>query len=352
MLCPETWNFEPLPHYTTILHLDVMKNANAIELVKSHYFNHSISMVLPDTVTVPQNLHNCLSKDTDYYRINKLHVNDLLNIEFIEAFVKKGNCSTYRKSVKSKCAQLLATHDCSNFPYIFLYKLLCFFFHCTSTVVRINLTNENFIPGKKNYERIRIALEERLTQKFDVIVSWDPPDISMCPSSIAAWFYARNYNVCLCCQKFSQKIKYSLTIPTYEDTCNNTDIDFFEWLGVFSIDGDLSTKREDNYANTYQCPSPLIHVKQVQYLQWTGFFTRQKIQEVYNVLKQYVLSRDTLPWISLDIQGFADSAISFDLKEHMFLTDGDNSYTIVFHPKGKVVIRRNLSSNSKIKVHR
>ena len=43
MLCPETWNFEPLPHYTAILHLDVMKNANAIALVKSHYFNHSVS---------------------------------------------------------------------------------------------------------------------------------------------------------------------------------------------------------------------------------------------------------------------------------------------------------------------
>ncbi|KYN20080.1 hypothetical protein ALC57_07586 [Trachymyrmex cornetzi] len=49
-----------------------------------------ISVVLPNTVTVPQNLHNCLSKDTNYYRINKLHVSDLLNIEFIEAFVKKG----------------------------------------------------------------------------------------------------------------------------------------------------------------------------------------------------------------------------------------------------------------------
>ena len=59
--------------------------------------------------------------------------------------------------------------------YIFLYKFLCFFFQCTSKVVRIDLTNESFIPGKKNYERIRIALEERLTQKFDVIVSWDPP---------------------------------------------------------------------------------------------------------------------------------------------------------------------------------
>jgi len=108
-----------------------------------------------------------------------------------------------------------------------------------------------------------------------------------------------------------------------------------------------STKGEDDYVNTYQCPSPLRYVGQMQYLQWTGFFTRQKIQEIYNVLKRYILSRDTLPWISLDIQGFADSPISFDLKEHTFFTDGDNSYTIVFRPKNKVVIRRNLSSNNR-----
>lgn len=57
---------------------------------------------------------------------------------------------------------------------IFLYKFECFFFRYTSKVVRIHLTNENFVPGKKYYERVRMALE-RLEQKFDVIVSWDPP---------------------------------------------------------------------------------------------------------------------------------------------------------------------------------
>lgn len=111
-----------------------------------------------------------------------------------------------------------------------------------------------------------------------------------------------------------------------------------------------STEEEDNYANTYQYSSPSTNVGQVQYLQWTGFFTRKKIQEIYNALKQYVLSRNTLPWVSLDIQGFADSPISFDLKEHMFFTDGDNSYTVVFRPKGEAVIRKNLSSNNKVKI--
>jgi len=115
MLCPEIWNFESPPHFTATLHLDMikLKKSDVPTVVKNHYFNHSvnnffqnlaslhddiltirtfyiqISVVLPDTV-VPQNLYNCLLEDTDYYRINKLRVSDLLNMEFIEAFVKKG----------------------------------------------------------------------------------------------------------------------------------------------------------------------------------------------------------------------------------------------------------------------
>lgn len=67
------------------------------------------------------------------------------------------------------------------------------------------------------------------------------------------------------------------------------------------------------------------------------------------MLKQFVLPENSsnFMWISLDIQGFADSLVSFDLKEHMFFTDGDNSYTIVFLPHGDAIIRRSLSSNNK-----
>lgn len=43
--------------------------------------------------------------------------------------------------------------------------------------MKIDLTSKSFIPGKKNYERVRTALKERLKQTFDVIVSWDPPGI-------------------------------------------------------------------------------------------------------------------------------------------------------------------------------
>lgn len=92
MLCPETSNFKPPRHYISMDRRDFTK-IDISAGMNTHYFNHSVSVVLPDTVTVPDTLRNCLSEDTDYYRINALQVCDLLSTEFIEAFVKKGEVS-------------------------------------------------------------------------------------------------------------------------------------------------------------------------------------------------------------------------------------------------------------------
>lgn len=54
---------------------------------------------------------------------------------------------------------------------------------------------------------------------------------------MAAWFHTQGYNVRLCRQTLTRRIEYSLAVPTIQDK-NNID-EFFEWLGVFSIAGDL-----------------------------------------------------------------------------------------------------------------
>ncbi|XP_050446079.1 ribonuclease P protein subunit p40-like isoform X1 [Cataglyphis hispanica] len=357
MLCPETYDFKPPRHYVSVDNRDFTKT-DIPSVMDTHYFNHSISIVLPDTVTVPSTLWDCLSEDTDYYRINALCAYDLLNAEFIEAFIKKGEVSLLTIENKidlqnSICVTptgyLLLSLVTEDYQALGLEGKPSFFDRKPHTryVVTINLKNENFVPGKKNYERTRIALK-RLKQSFDVVVLWDPPRTDLCPSSIAAWFYACNYDVYLCHQTCFQRAKYSTTIPILQEGC---DLDkFFEWLGFFSIGGDLFNREMDNYVNTYECPPLSIDIGQVQHLQWTGFFTRKKLHEIYNVLKEYVLSRKTLPWVSLDIQGFADSPISWDLKEHMFFTDGDNSYTIIFRPTGESIVRKSLSSNNKPRI--
>jgi len=53
-------------------------------------FCSQVSVVLPDAINVSEGITNALKEDCDYYKVEDIHVCDLINKEFIEAFVKKG----------------------------------------------------------------------------------------------------------------------------------------------------------------------------------------------------------------------------------------------------------------------
>lgn len=53
-------------------------------------FCSQVSVVLPDAINVSEIITDALNEDCDYYRVEDIHVCDLINKEFIEAFVKKG----------------------------------------------------------------------------------------------------------------------------------------------------------------------------------------------------------------------------------------------------------------------
>ena len=53
-------------------------------------FCSQVSVVLPDTINVSEVITNALNEDCDYYKVEDIHVCNLINKEFIEAFVKKG----------------------------------------------------------------------------------------------------------------------------------------------------------------------------------------------------------------------------------------------------------------------
>lgn len=124
------------------------------------------------------------------------------------------------------------------------------------------MKSENF-TSKKNYEHVQTSLKKHFDKKFNIIISWNPSgkffiifyliyflfifmkfyfihiflEENVCPSSVAAWFHKRKYNVFLCQQVFLQRTEYCLSIPIIS---NESDHDkFFEWLGVFTICGDL-----------------------------------------------------------------------------------------------------------------
>jgi hypothetical protein len=49
-----------------------------------------VSVVLPDTINVSEEITDSLNEDCEYYEVEDIHVSHLISKEFIEAFVKKG----------------------------------------------------------------------------------------------------------------------------------------------------------------------------------------------------------------------------------------------------------------------
>ena len=93
---------------------------------------------------------------------------------------------------------------------------------------------------------------------------------------------------------------------------------------------------------------PHTNIDNILHIKCSGFFTRKQILRIYEATRNFMTTNvDKMPWGSLDVQGFADSPVSWGLKEHNFYVDGDNSYTIVFQSNGDCVIRKSLCSNKK-----
>ena len=49
-----------------------------------------VSVVLPEAINVPEIIKDSLNEDCDYYKVENLQICELVCMEFIEAFVKKG----------------------------------------------------------------------------------------------------------------------------------------------------------------------------------------------------------------------------------------------------------------------
>lgn len=61
--------------------------------------------------------------------------------------------------------------------------------------------------------------------------------------------------------------------------------------------------------------------------------------------RNFLRQRPDIPWASLFVQGYADSPISWHLKEHNYFTDGDNDYTLILKPNGDFLSQSILSSS-------
>ncbi|XP_011314803.1 ribonuclease P protein subunit p40 isoform X2 [Fopius arisanus] len=354
MLCPKVWDLKAPQHHNEIAH---WRQQEVPLTISNHYYNHSVSVVAPHKTELPVDIVDNILEDSEYYKVEALPVWRIIDKEFIEAFVKKGELTLLSINTRidlENCicvtpkGQLVLSLRAEDYQKLGIEGKGSYFDRVKNSryVVQVDLKKEAFTPGKRNYERVRKCLEENLEQVFDVIVIWEAPETNLCPSSVAAWFHQKGYKVSLCRQRYSKRLVCDCRIPSVSPDCN--DEKFIEWLGIISIGGDVKNEDPENYMNSYISPCPNASRGDVFFAEWRGFFSRKRLEGIYKKLQDYVEhSSASSSWLSLHVQGFADSPVSWGLKEHSFYTDGDNSYTIVFHSNGEKLISKSLSSNNK-----
>ncbi|XP_049801520.1 ribonuclease P protein subunit p40-like isoform X5 [Schistocerca nitens] len=288
MLSPEIWSFSSP---CSKLSSKVLKEEDDAEksdaIVSTHHFNHMISVVIPDTLSVPSSIVDALLEDCAYYRILAVPAVELINRNFLDAFVRR--------------------------------------------VINLDLKASNFGPGTKNYERVFWCLKNCFNVKFDILLAWDPPVENICPSSVAAYFDDKGYIVHQCHPHFSKRISYNVPVPPVtarKEEESSEYCDVLEWLGAFSVGVDLDLEPREDFLSTYSVPDGCKLIGQVAYVSWQGFFTKKPILKLLGILRKYTEERRNLCWTSMNVQGFLDSPITWSLKEQGFFTSGDNHYTL------------------------
>ncbi|XP_033755809.1 ribonuclease P protein subunit p40-like [Pecten maximus] len=203
-------------------------------------------------------------------------------------------------------------------------------------VVTINLLEKCFRPEKKKYQRVFRCLRDRLDVRFDVIMTWDPNDDALCPSSLQKYFQIKGHTCVKTNVRCQQRLLKHLQVPILdvEMDCSGTleynQDDVYEWLGGVAVNTCLNGE-PDNYTTTYSYPGPTREVDHSIYVQYKGFFSPSTIHKVMEELRNHI-QKAKAPWACLTVHGLVDSPVSWETKEHGFLTCGDNIYTLLVFP--------------------
>ncbi|KAK5646843.1 hypothetical protein RI129_005307 [Pyrocoelia pectoralis] len=348
MLSPEIWNFKAPDSLVKVEKGNIVNN-NCFNTIQKLHHNHLVSVVLPDTLRVPQNICETLKNDCEYYKISNVGLDELVNINFINAFVRKGIFISLSINERIDCDDcmcitpngfLLLSLTKETYESLGLEGTPSHYYNTKQRyVVSINLLSNHFKPGKKNYDRTKDRL---LTlKKMTLLINWEPPHLDICPSSVAKYFDDLKFDVQVCLPDFQMRTNYTIKVPNF--TMDNIH-EFVEWLGMFSLESDLGGGGE-SYLSTYETPQPYQEYGQVKFLQWRGFFSSQQINKLLEVLISH-LKDEEKPWISLYVQGFSDVVVGWDLQEHHYYTNGDNGYVIVLNSEDYMVYQHMCSKKS------
>lgn len=293
----------------------------------------SVIVTIPDETRVFDDIRRCLTVDRQYYKVSDCPVSVLLEDDFIENFVRRGSLcciSIGRCCVIDNCFSI--TQD---------------------GVLALHVNEPTYqclgLQGKRashNSYEIRIALRDKLhprvkesvkkLETFDLNMSWEPHDASLCPSSLAKYLFDADISVAVRDPKVKHLDSASITrIPSIWHT---EPSEVLEWLGMVWHGCDLTP--EHPYVSTYTVPQSEADVpsQRIAMTQGTGCFSPGVLQRVCQLLAEHTQSRDIAHyWSALTMHAYKDSIDG----EHTYQCH-DSSITIFISRDGSIVYSAGL----------
>ncbi|KAM8790789.1 ribonuclease P protein subunit p40 isoform 1-T1 [Rhynchonycteris naso] len=311
-------------------------------LVETHYHNYRVSFLIPECGILSKELKNLVMATGPYYFVKNLPLYELITHEFINTFVKKGSCSalSYNTNIDEDNTaallpngKLILSLDKDTYEETGLQGHPSHYSgrRVMKFVISIDLMDLSFKPDSKKYERISWSFKEKKPLKFDFLLAWHHPGVE--ESTMMSHF--SSYGIQEHQPKIAASTVWDLQCPVLqsselrgwpEASCSADEL--LNWLGIIFSHAELNNE-PNNFISTYCCPQPSTVVAKAYLCTVTGFILPEKICLLLEQLCHYFDEPKLAPWVTLTVQGFSDSPVSWRENEHGFHKGGEHLYNFV-----------------------
>ncbi|CAG9836428.1 unnamed protein product [Diabrotica balteata] len=349
MESPEVFNFIAPDYSFTIDKFKGKLSINHSTINNLHY-NYMVSIITSNPTALDQVLHNSRDKSI-FYKVYGFSLVDLVNLEFLSSFTQNGRLSLLSINTRIDCDNCIGITPNSKL-HLNLNKesYQCLGLDGSSShftkklenryTATVDLSDGKLLTNKKKFERLRSCLQ--VLEKVTVLVSWEPPDEIICPSSIAKFFVDLGYRVEECtATNYSHTINTKVFGINLESEDEFDTLEFMEWLGMVMLGCNLKPDKT-NYLSSYIADIEDKMEQQVSCLQLKGFFSSNDVKQIIeNTVNASTCLEDQ--WTAIYVQGFSDCPVAWGEEEHHYFTNGDNGYVLVFDKNGGLVYTHKCS---------
>ncbi|XP_010966895.2 ribonuclease P protein subunit p40 isoform X1 [Camelus ferus] len=311
-------------------------------LVETHYHNYRVSLLIPECGILSKELKELVMKTGPYYFVKDLPLHELITHEFINTFVKKGSCYalTYNTNIDEDNTvallpngKLILSLDKDTYEETGLQgrpsqysgrKVMKF-------IVSIDLMDLASNLDSKKYGRVSWSFKEKKPLKFDFLLAWHQTGAE--ESAMMSHF--SDYGIQERQPDVVLGMVAELRCPVLQSgqlggepgaACGAREL--LDWLGAVFSHAELNNE-PNNFISTYCCPQPSTVVAKAYLCTITGFILPEKIHLLLEQLRHYFDEPKLASWVTLSVQGFADSPVSWRENEHSFGKGGEHLYNFV-----------------------